>query len=116
MNVTLNGEKLIGGPQVQVTDATGQYRFDRLPPGEYARNFFFRLPSVTLMNFRIPPEVMQDGIPLNFLPTNIEEAQTLFAGGAVPAHKTELVFAGPGARYFRDPVKVELLEFQETSQ
>ncbi len=33
--VTLTGEKLIGGAQTQVTDATGTYRFDRLPPGAY---------------------------------------------------------------------------------
>src|SRR5579864_37523 len=39
VSVTLTGEKLIGGPQVQVSDATGQYRFDRLPPGQYALKF-----------------------------------------------------------------------------
>jgi hypothetical protein len=37
--VTLTGEKLIGGAQVQVTDATGTYRFDRLPPGAYVVKF-----------------------------------------------------------------------------
>ena len=37
--VTLTGEKLIGGAQVQVTDATGAYRFDRLPPGSYVVKF-----------------------------------------------------------------------------
>ena len=31
--VSLSGDKLIGGVQTQVTDATGTYRFDRLPPG-----------------------------------------------------------------------------------
>ena len=33
VTVTVTGERLIGGPQAQVTDATGTYRFDRLPPG-----------------------------------------------------------------------------------
>ena len=33
--VTLTGDKLIGGAQTQTTDATGSYRFDRLPPGTY---------------------------------------------------------------------------------
>jgi hypothetical protein len=33
--VSLSGEKLIGGTQTQTTDATGAYRFDRLPPGSY---------------------------------------------------------------------------------
>jgi hypothetical protein len=37
--VTLTGEKLIGGGETQVTDATGTYRFDRLPPGVYAVKF-----------------------------------------------------------------------------
>ena len=29
VNVTVAGDRLIGGPQTQVTDATGAYRFDR---------------------------------------------------------------------------------------
>lgn len=33
--VSLTGDKLIGGVQTQTTDATGTYRFDRLPPGNY---------------------------------------------------------------------------------
>ncbi len=35
VTVTLTGDRLIGGPQTQVTDSTGTYRFDRLPPGSY---------------------------------------------------------------------------------
>ena len=37
--VSLSGERLIGGTQTQVTDATGAYRFDRLPPGSYTVKF-----------------------------------------------------------------------------
>ncbi|HZP47138.1 MAG TPA: TonB-dependent receptor [Vicinamibacterales bacterium] len=37
--VSLSGEKLIGGTQTQTTDATGAYRFDRLPPGNYNMTF-----------------------------------------------------------------------------
>ena len=37
--VTLSGERLIGGPQTFTTDATGAYRFDRLPPGDYTVKF-----------------------------------------------------------------------------
>src|SRR5579871_4180225 len=33
--VSLSGERLIGGTQTQTTDATGAYRFDRLPPSTY---------------------------------------------------------------------------------
>jgi len=37
--VTLSGERLIGGAQTFTTDATGAYRFDRLPPGDYTVKF-----------------------------------------------------------------------------
>ena len=33
--ITLSGERLIGGPQTQVSDTSGAYRFDRLAPGNY---------------------------------------------------------------------------------
>jgi hypothetical protein len=39
VNVTLSGERLIGGDQTQVSDATGTYRFDRLAPGSYVVKF-----------------------------------------------------------------------------
>jgi Carboxypeptidase regulatory-like domain len=39
VNVTLTGERLIGGPQTQVSDSTGSYRFDRLVPGAYNVKF-----------------------------------------------------------------------------
>lgn len=39
VTATLTGERLIGGAQSQVTDATGAYRFDRLPPGAYTVKF-----------------------------------------------------------------------------
>src|SRR6185295_7829041 len=39
VTVSLSGDRLIGGVQTQVTDATGSYRFDRLPPGAYNLKF-----------------------------------------------------------------------------
>jgi Carboxypeptidase regulatory-like domain/TonB dependent receptor-like, beta-barrel len=39
VTVTLAGEKLIGGAATQVSDETGTYRFDRLPPGAYVVKF-----------------------------------------------------------------------------
>ena len=39
VTISLSGERLIGGAQTQVTDATGGYRFDRLPPGTYRVKF-----------------------------------------------------------------------------
>ena len=76
-----------------------------------ARNFLFRLPAVTLMDFRVSPDVMREGILLNALPRSLEEAGELFAGEALPAWNTQVALAGPGARFFRDAVKVEVLEY-----
>jgi carboxypeptidase family protein/TonB-dependent receptor-like protein len=39
VTVTLTGEKLIGGAATQISDETGSYRFDRLPPGAYVVKF-----------------------------------------------------------------------------
>ncbi len=39
VTITLSGERLIGGPQTQVSDTTGTYRFDRLAPGTYGVKF-----------------------------------------------------------------------------
>jgi hypothetical protein len=82
------------------------------------RKFLFRIPEVTLtattnrgvLAVRVPPEVMEDGIPLNFLPWDLEEARVLFQGG-IPATRVEsLTIGGPGARFLRDTTQVELLE------
>jgi hypothetical protein len=39
VTVSLSGERLIGGTQVQTTGVDGNYRFDRLPPGTYQVKF-----------------------------------------------------------------------------
>src|SRR6266536_91090 len=39
VTVTMTGDRLIGGSETQVTDTTGNYRFDRLPPGSYGVKF-----------------------------------------------------------------------------
>lgn len=39
VNVTVTGERLAAGPQTQVTDANGSYRFERLAPGGYDVKF-----------------------------------------------------------------------------
>jgi hypothetical protein len=77
------------------------------------RKLLFRIPEVTLAGFRVPPEVMEDGVPLNFLPRNLEDVKTLLTTGAVSSHPTELSIGGPGSRYLRDLVKVEILEIPE---
>jgi hypothetical protein len=39
VTVSLSGDRLIGGVQTQVAGASGDYRFDRLPPGAYVLKF-----------------------------------------------------------------------------
>src|SRR5687767_15363185 len=39
VTITLSGDRLIGGPQTQVSDDNGTYRFDRLVPGSYNVKF-----------------------------------------------------------------------------
>ena len=39
VTITLSGDRLIGGPQTQVSDENGAYRFDRLAPGAYSVKF-----------------------------------------------------------------------------
>jgi hypothetical protein len=39
VTVSISGDRLIGGVQTQVTDTSGSYRFDRLPPGAYRVKF-----------------------------------------------------------------------------
>ena len=39
VSITLTGDRLIGGPQIQVTDTSGTYRFSRLVPGAYNVKF-----------------------------------------------------------------------------
>ncbi len=39
VTITLTSDRLIGGPQTQVSDATGTYRFSRLAPGSYDVKF-----------------------------------------------------------------------------
>ena len=53
--VTVEGANLIGGAQTYTTDVTGNYRFDRLPPGDYTVKF-------ELQGFKT---VQQDAIRIN---------------------------------------------------
>jgi hypothetical protein len=83
------------------------------------RKFFFRIPEVDILlsapggGFTIagvPPEVMQDGIPMNFLPTNLEGARALFKDGRVDGQFNDLVFYGPGTADFEDSFRAEIYE------
>jgi hypothetical protein len=82
------------------------------------RKFLFRIPETLLsastnrgiLTVRIPPDAMQDGIPLNFLPWDLEEARVLFDGG-MPATRVEsITITGPGSAWLRNKATVEILE------
>lgn len=85
----------------------------RLTPFGNLRKLLFRIPAVTMTGFRVPPEVLEDGVPLNFLPRNLEDAEALFAGSPMPPHPCKFAIGGPGARFLSDPVRVEILEIPE---
>jgi hypothetical protein len=85
----------------------------RLTPFGSLRKLLFRIPAVSLSGFRVPPEVIEDGVPLNFLPGNLKDVEALFAGGPIQSRSGEFVTGGPGARFLRDPVRVEILEIPE---
>jgi hypothetical protein len=54
VTVSLSGDRLIGGVQTFVTDASGTYRFDRLPPGDYQVKFELQgFKTVTRAEIRI---------------------------------------------------------------
>src|SRR6476659_10630306 len=52
--VTLTSDRIIGGSETQVADASGTYRFDRLAPGTYAVKFELQgFRAMTLDDIRI---------------------------------------------------------------
>src|SRR6185369_9779113 len=54
VTVTVSGDRLIGGAQTEVTDASGTYRFDRLSPGAYTVKFELQgLKSATFDDIRV---------------------------------------------------------------
>ena len=81
--------------------------------------FFFRVPEVRLiassaagrvLSARIPPEVMEDGVPLNFLPFDFDEARALFDGAPLTNRIEALAIGGPGGRYLEPVAHVEIEE------
>ncbi len=80
---------------------------------------FFRVPEVRLiltsatarvLNVRVPSEVMEDGVPINFLPFDREEAKAVFAGRPMGGQVETLSIGGPGARYLEPRARVEIDE------
>jgi hypothetical protein len=84
--------------------------------------FLFRLPEVRLMaattagrvlNVRVPPDVMEDGVP-NFVPFDMAEARALF-GGPPPVRLDVVLVGGPGAQYLEPEVRVEIYEAPDST-
>ncbi len=64
VTVSVSGDKLIGGVQTKVTDATGNYRFDRLPPGSYNIKFELQgFKTIDRQGIRDHGAVRRDGQP-----------------------------------------------------
>ena len=91
----------------------------RLNPAGELLKFFFRIPEVDVLfsspgaRFvlaRVPPDVMQDGVPLNFLPASLDDARALFEGDPVQDPFSDLVFLGPGAADFSNSFRAEIYE------
>ena len=81
--------------------------------------FCFRIPEIDILlsspagRFaiaRVPPDVMEDGIPVNFLPSNLDGAQALFKDGRVDEPFDDLLFYGPGAGDFENRFRAEIYE------
>ena len=93
----------------------------RYTPGGRFRRFAFRIPEVRVLihtaagrtlSARVPPEVLDNGIPLNLLPLDLNDFQTLISGQRIdPVHS--LTIGGEGARYFEPNVSAELLEIAD---
>ncbi|HEY1337235.1 MAG TPA: hypothetical protein VGF59_06980 [Bryobacteraceae bacterium] len=87
--------------------------------------FVFRVPEVRLLadsprrgqlSVRVPPDVLTGGIPLNFLPRDFDEMRGLFSGAFPMRSIDALTISGPGADFFRDSVRMEILEIADLSE
>ncbi len=83
------------------------------------RDFFFRVPEVRgilssegtrFITARIPPLVLPGGVPVNLLPVDLNELQSLFKDNTLNEPMTSLVVSGEGAPAFASPVHVEVYE------
>ena len=83
------------------------------------RDFFFRVPEVRgilasegtrFITARIPPLVLPGGVPVNLLPIDLNELQSLFRDDTLNEPMTSLVISGEGASAFSSPAHVEVYE------
>ena len=85
-----------------------------------ALRFLFQIPEMRAIYasangvsspVRISTEVAGDGVPLNFLPSSLEETVTLFRDERMSEPMDSLAIAGLGSANFNDSVRVDLYEF-----
>lgn len=83
------------------------------------RDFCFRVPEVRgilasegtrFITARVPPLVLSGGVPVNLIPVDLNEFQSLFRDNTLNEPMTSLVISGEGAAAFSSPVRVELYE------
>ncbi|MEO8131052.1 MAG: hypothetical protein ABI822_28395, partial [Bryobacteraceae bacterium] len=83
------------------------------------RDFLFRVPEVRgilasegtrFITARIPPLVLPGGVPVNLLPVDLDEFQSLFRDSTLNEPMTSLVVSGEGVSAFSSPAHVEIYE------
>jgi len=84
--------------------------------------FFFRVPEVRLvassaagrgLDVRVPSEVLENGLPLNFLPFDLEAMRSFFAGEVLHDRAETVLIGGAGAGYLDPSVCVEIYEARD---
>lgn len=83
------------------------------------KDFFFRVPDVYLtlsgprgrtLVARIPPAVVEGGIPITLVPEDLGDARRLFETGTIDERWDTLAITGPGSAAFSNTADVEILE------
>jgi hypothetical protein len=86
-----------------------------------ALRFLYRIPEVrathasgtAAASARISTEVAPNGVPLNFLPANLNETAELFRSGTAAQRTDSLVIGGPGLPNFKSDVRVDFYDFPD---
>jgi hypothetical protein len=84
---------------------------------------FFRIPEVYMAGmtdlggiaFRVMPDVLRDGALVNYIPTNLEESDSLIRNNMVKDKTSNLKIYGDGTKYFNENISVEFYEIPEVN-
>jgi hypothetical protein len=84
---------------------------------------FFRIPEVYIAGmtdlggiaFRVVPDVLRNGVLINYIPTNLKESETLIKLGIVKDKVSNFKIYGDGIKYFGEKILVEFYEIPEVN-